>query len=544
MCRNAHFDEPSAKIRRYTVRKLPISAADTVLGTLPASPARTALCRGSNYPPIRNGSKMPRFARSTATISTLGILIFAAPAAAHVKWFSNYDWSTPPTSIPEILTPTFWAMFVLSLVCLAGAVWLDKVTNSLALQKISDWFEQYSDSSLLVMRIAAFATLLVAWQQGTLLTPETVITNLWIERLQFTVILLLLFPQTTTLAGLGFLALWLYGLAEFGIFHMLDYVNALGFAYFLIVRPLKNPWLRDTAIPMLYSTVGITLMWLGCEKLVFPQWALYILDQNPILTLGLPSEFFLTAAAFVELGLGFMLLICLFSRSLSVTITLVFFLTTMVFGKVEIIGHTLVHASLIVFLLEGPGHRFTPPSLFHNKLPWRTAFTTVNFAIVIFLMLFAYTFAAKRISQPQTAHVHPKYEVTDPPNAPTVRLEATPDSKSGWNIRLITNRFRFRPDAVGSTTIEGEGHAHMYLDGQKIARVYGEWYHLPNIEGEHEVRVTLNTNDHQDYAVDGVIVGDSIQIGDASTDNQPVKALAFRQGSEVCIGPGAKRRNQ
>ena len=319
---------------------------------------------------------MPRRPR-LAALSTLGLLAFASPAMAHVKWFSNYDWSTPPTPIPEILTPTFWAMFVLSLIVLALAVWLDKwATDSPQLQKLSEWFENYRDSSLLVMRIAAFATLLVAWQQGTLLTPETKIDNIWVERFQFVVILLLLFPQTTTLAGLGFLGLWLYGATEFGVFHMLDYVNALGFAYFLIVRPLKNEWLRDTAIPVLYASVGLTLLWLGCEKLVFPQWATYILDQNPILTLGLPSNFFLTAAAFIELGLGFMLLICLFGRSLSVTITLVFFLTTMVFGKVEIIGHTLVHASLIVFLFEGPGHRFTPPSLFHNKLPWRTAFAT------------------------------------------------------------------------------------------------------------------------------------------------------------------------
>ena len=61
--------------------------------------------------------------------------------------------------------------------------------------------------------------------------------------------------------------------------------------------------------------------------------------------------------------------------------------------------------------------------------------------------------------------------------------------------------------------MEGEGHAHLYLDGQKIARVYGEWYHLPKLEGDHELRVTLNTNDHQDYAVKGEVVGATKKIG-------------------------------
>ena len=109
-------------------------------------------------------------------------------------------------------------------------------------------------------------------------------------------------------------------------------------------------------------------MWLGCEKLVYPEWVNYLLEQKPLLTLGLDRDFFRVASAFIELGLGFMLIIGLFGRSLSVTITLVFFLTTMVFGKVEIIGHTLIHAALIVFLLEGPGHGFRPPAALHRTL--------------------------------------------------------------------------------------------------------------------------------------------------------------------------------
>ena len=264
------------------------------------------------------------------------------------------------------------------------------------------------------MRVATFATILVAWQMGTLFAPKLVVNNAWIERLQVFVLLLLLGRRTTVLAGVGLAAIWCYGAYRFGIFHMLDYVNVLGVAYFLIMRPMANPFWEATALPVLYASLGFSLMWLGCEKLVYPEWVNYLLEQKPLLTLGLDRDFFRVASAFIELGLGFMLIIGLFGRSLSVTITLVFFLSTMVFGKVEIIGHTLIHAALIVFLLEGPGHGFRPPAALHRTLGMRLAFAGVNFTIVTFAMLWAYTESAECVEARAVAsmdHEHAMYEM-------------------------------------------------------------------------------------------------------------------------------------
>jgi len=102
------------------------------------------------------------------------------------------------------------------------------------------------------------------------------------------------------------------------------------------------------------------------------------------------------------------------------------------------------------------------------------------------------------------AGMHKKVEVTNRESAPTVRIEAIPDSKSGINIHIITENFTFTPENVGEAHIEGEGHTHLYVDGKKVARVYGEWYHLDGLShGEHEIRVTLNANDHADYQLDG-----------------------------------------
>jgi hypothetical protein len=316
---------------------------------------------------------------------------------AHVKWFADFNWATPPKSISEITTPTFWSMLALSVVTLLVLVALDKRIENLGLvRRLSAWCESKSGSSLLVMRVATFATLLVAWQLGTLFAPELVVNKPWVERLQFLIIVSLFWTPTTTVAGLGLFALWIYGVQRFGMFHMLDYVNVIGVAYFLTVRPLTNARLRATALPVLYATVGFSLMWLGCEKLVYPQWVSYLLKQNPVLTLGLDIDFFRVASAFIELGLGFLLIIGLLGRSLSIIITLTFFCTTIVFGKVEIIGHTLIHAALIVFLFEGPGHTFRPPAYFHRTVPMRMAFAGVNFVIATFAALWLYTICAQK----------------------------------------------------------------------------------------------------------------------------------------------------
>ena len=54
-------------------------------------------------------------------------------------------------------------------------------------------------------------------------------------------------------------------------------------------------------------------------------------------------------------------------------------------------------------------------------------------------------------------------------------------------------------------TTSGEGHAHLYLDGQKVGRMYGEWFHLNQdlSAGDHDIRVVLSANDHSDYVSGG-----------------------------------------
>lgn len=90
--------------------------------------------------------------------------------------------------------------------------------------------------------------------------------------------------------------------------------------------------------------------------------------------------------------------------------------------------------------------------------------------------------------------------------APAIELEVTADEHGGWNLRLRTTGFAFTPAQVGGEARGGQGHAHVYVDGEKFARVYSEYYYLPDSavpEGEHGLVVTLNADDHSVWAVDG-----------------------------------------
>lgn len=99
--------------------------------------------------------------------------------------------------------------------------------------------------------------------------------------------------------------------------------------------------------------------------------------------------------------------------------------------------------------------------------------------------------------------------------APEVGLTVRPDSEDGWNLQLAVANFRFTPDSTGGAALPGAGHAHLELDGHKLARVYGPWFHLPAAqvpEGAHTLTVRLYADDHTAWAVAGKPVETSVPL--------------------------------
>ncbi len=344
---------------------------------------------------------MPRSARvrhaaAAVLVATTALAALVPAASAHVKWFSRFSYTDAPRAFADVLSARILALAVLAAAAIGGLVALDRrIEETAPFRRLGRWLEARRDAADGILRAAAGASLLLSWSDGALLAQE-IAAPAWAGWLQFVAALLLVFGTTVPAAGTLILVLVGVAVAKAGAFHMLDYAVFAGVGYALAVSRAPSERLRASGLPALYATTGFSLMWLAIEKLVYPEWAGYVLQQNPALTLGLDPSFFLDGAAFVELTLGFLLLIGLLERPLSVLVTLVFFSSTLVFGRQEIVGHTILHGALVVFLLMGKGTHFTPPYRFHRQTGLRVAFAAVNFLVVTALLIAAYTGIAAR----------------------------------------------------------------------------------------------------------------------------------------------------
>ena len=96
---------------------------------------------------------------------------------------------------------------------------------------------------------------------------------------------------------------------------------------------------------------------------------------------------------------------------------------------------------------------------------------------------------------------------------PTIAAKLQRDPFSGFNLKLETLNFTFAPDLSGLEHKDGMGHAHLYIDGQKIARLYGNWFHISEIpKGAKSLEITLNSNDHRPFFANNVVISSIIAL--------------------------------
>ena len=109
-------------------------------------------------------------------------------------------------------------------------------------------------------------------------------------------------------------------------------------------------------------------------------------------------------------------------------------------------------------------------------------------------------------------HSHMPIDVPTKTPTPALSLQLTQDVMSGYNLTLSLQRYSITPPpskalsmaqlmkaSINSSTGFVEGHAHLYINGTKIQRIYGENIHIPQAHfkgGINTVSVTLNNHGH------------------------------------------------
>jgi hypothetical protein len=126
-------------------------------------------------------------------------------------------------------------------------------------------------------------------------------------------------------------------------------------------------------------------------------------------------------------------------------------------------------------------------------------------------------------------------------SAPTAKLEVQRDPTGGFNVRVVTTNYLWKPESASMAYVPGQGHAHVYFDGVKIMRIYNEWFHLNLFQfakkpGEQLLTVELVANDHAPYTTNGLPIGAEQLVNVLSSDLAPKEDNRLREVGLVLIG--------
>ncbi|MFT9486249.1 DoxX family membrane protein [Tepidibacillus infernus] len=307
-------------------------------------------------------------------------------AFAHVKWFNVSD----PVKVPleEIITPAFMITAMITAIILAilsqATPYLMKFPFAKKLDKRLESFKKWIP---FILRYGLALALLIQILNLSILAPDVQLnsTMKWIGILTM-IMLAIPYHLATKIASLLILILFGLSVAQLGWFSMLDYGFYLAIAYALFTMNTK--W-KDTGTPALYLGTGLSLSWVAVEKWVFPGMSTGIVEHYQLPTFGFSPEMFVMLAAYIEFVVGYLLVVGILNRLLALVVTLLFILTTSVFGGVEVAGHFIVHIILIIFIIEGVGY-YKPPIDYHKRRIDKLIFVVFNFIFVLATMIMIY----------------------------------------------------------------------------------------------------------------------------------------------------------
>jgi uncharacterized membrane protein YphA (DoxX/SURF4 family) len=321
----------------------------------------------------------------------VGILSTPFLTGAHVKWFTDVE--PVKESIENILSPLFMSLAILAALILSVLPQvlpkLMKIPYANSLDKRLDLFRKYSR---IILKYGTALALIIQVFSGTIFAPEFTIVETWEVVLVWLAIICLCIPThyATKVGALIMLGLFINVLMNIGLFHMLDYGFYLAIIFVLLIGKTR---LENWGFPFLYLGTGLSLCWVAVEKWVYPAMSVDIIHNHGVPTFGFGPEAFVVMAAFIEFVVGYLLVVGVLNRILSVVLTLIFISTTMLFGVTEIIGHFMIHIVLIIFIIEGVSF-YNPPIRIHKTVLDQMVFVFLNFIFVLatFILLY-YRFA-------------------------------------------------------------------------------------------------------------------------------------------------------
>ncbi|MFM9272232.1 DoxX family membrane protein [Halomonas elongata] len=292
------------------------------------------------------------------------LIIFVTPVStkAHVKWFSSEANShAEPLSLIQVLSSTTFIYLVLLFFGMMLIVaWADHILSHSNSQfsKKSDHLDSWVTPLLpraLRYSLALFlvASIIYHGTEPVYLTPELKASGQWVLWLQAVMAISLIWKRSAWVAALGIVLLYGCATVQYGWFHLLDYPVFLAVSAFLAMDSLSNERHIGLSWCILRLGAGITLMWAGGEKWLYPWWSYPMLDAElSAIQFGLSHQSFMFLAAFVEFCAAYALVFGRRTSQLAAIVLLIPFLAAIpVFGMLDAIGHSPIIAVLAMLAL-------------------------------------------------------------------------------------------------------------------------------------------------------------------------------------------------
>ena len=303
----------------------------------------------------------------------LGIManvLLAASASAHVKWFCAYNIAGQPAGLENVLCPDFEALIGLSILALMTGCLIEGTPLGSAMTRAIDRATQFVRNNTETMFRAGTAFFFISiWAfGGILLTPELQTQSTAVAAIQLGIAAGMLSRRTMPLSAAGIAVIFAIAVWEYGVFHLADYPIFLGVASYLALAGLQRDFYGVKAIDIVRWSAGVTLMWASIEKWAYPEWSYPLFITHPDMSMGFSPDFFMRAAGAVEFALAFSLMWTpLVRRVGAILLSAMFISAVLDFGKVDLIGHTLIVVVLFAIIADNratetvPRHQWLMP---------------------------------------------------------------------------------------------------------------------------------------------------------------------------------------
>jgi len=126
------------------------------------------------------------------------------------------------------------------------------------------------------------------------------------------------------------------------------------------------------------------------------------------------------------------------------------------------------------------------------------------------------------------------------PDPPSLTIVATPDGPGAVALEITVDGLELVPVDPPQEHHAGQGHAHVTVDGTSVAMVAETHYQLTGLSsGSHVLEVSLSSNDHRGYMVDGMPISVSMTlVVDAGVDRVPDHRFELEVvGGKIVGGP-------